>query len=48
MTELMAVDKKVQAGALRLVLLNGIGDAVVTRDFSVEQMIASIDGTRPR
>lgn len=31
---LMAVDKKVQAGQLRLVLLHGIGRAVVTDDFS--------------
>jgi len=31
---LMAVDKKVQAGKLRLVLLRGIGSAVVTGDFS--------------
>ena len=31
---LMAVDKKVQAGQLRLVLLEGIGAAVVTADFS--------------
>ncbi|HHH12933.1 MAG TPA: 3-dehydroquinate synthase [Thiolapillus brandeum] len=31
---LMAVDKKVQSGQLRLVLLRGIGTAVVTGDFS--------------
>jgi 3-dehydroquinate synthase len=31
--ELMAVDKKVQAGRLRLVLLRGIGAAEVTADF---------------
>ncbi len=31
---LMSVDKKVQAGRLRLVLLRGIGDAVVTADFA--------------
>jgi 3-dehydroquinate synthase len=31
---LMAVDKKVQGGKLRLVLLHGIGKAVVTGDFS--------------
>jgi len=29
----MAVDKKVQDGRLRLVLLRGIGGAVVTDDF---------------
>jgi 3-dehydroquinate synthase len=32
-TRLMAVDKKVVDGGLRLVLLNSIGDAVVTGDF---------------
>ncbi len=32
--ELMAVDKKVLAGRLRLVLLRGIGDAHVSADFS--------------
>lgn len=31
--ELMAVDKKVQDGALRLVLLRTIGDAVLTADY---------------
>jgi 3-dehydroquinate synthase len=31
--ELMAVDKKVQAGRLRLVLLQGIGTSLVTADF---------------
>jgi 3-dehydroquinate synthase len=31
--QLMAVDKKVEAGKLRLVLLKSIGEAVVTRDF---------------
>jgi len=35
---LMAVDKKVQAGKLRLVLLRGIGSAVVTGDFSRETL----------
>ena len=31
--QLMAVDKKVLDGGLRLVLLKGIGDAVVTGEF---------------
>jgi 3-dehydroquinate synthase len=31
--ELMAVDKKVQGGRLRLVLLRGIGESLVTGDF---------------
>jgi len=33
--ELMAVDKKVLDGALRLVLLKGIGEAVITSDFDL-------------
>jgi 3-dehydroquinate synthase len=32
-TELMAVDKKVLDGNLRLVLLKSIGEAIVTSDF---------------
>ncbi|MBK5968321.1 MULTISPECIES: 3-dehydroquinate synthase [Thiorhodovibrio] len=47
MLELMAVDKKVQAGALRLVLLKAIGTALVTSDVSAEQIGASIDALRP-
>ncbi|KAB7624484.1 3-dehydroquinate synthase [Alkalilimnicola sp. S0819] len=31
--DLMAVDKKAQAGQLRLVLLRALGDAVISRDF---------------
>ncbi|WP_328986690.1 3-dehydroquinate synthase [Thiorhodovibrio winogradskyi] len=46
MLELMAVDKKVRAGAPRLVLLQGIGSALVTRDVTAEQIMASIDATR--
>mgnify|MGYP001553883444 FL=1 len=34
--ELMAIDKKVIDGSLRLVLLKGIGDATVTGDFKPE------------
>jgi len=36
--DLMAVDKKVLRGRLRLVLLRGIGDAVVTGDFDPEAL----------
>lgn len=39
---LMAVDKKVLAGQLRLVLLKGIGKALVTADFSAEALDASL------
>lgn len=35
---LMAVDKKVMDGGLRLVLLRGIGEAVVTGDFDTAQL----------
>jgi 3-dehydroquinate synthase len=36
--ELMAVDKKVQDGTLRLVLLEAIGHAVVTADYPMEKL----------
>jgi len=39
--ELMAVDKKVQDGRLRLVLLRDIGEAVVTADFSARDISAT-------
>lgn len=41
--ELMAVDKKVLDGGLRLVLLHGIGKAVVTGDFDPRQLRATLD-----
>ena len=44
--ELMAVDKKVLDGRLRLVLLRGIGTAVVTDEFPLDvlqQMLAEIE-----
>jgi 3-dehydroquinate synthase len=34
--DLMAIDKKVVEGELRLVLLKGIGDAIVTGDYQAE------------
>ena len=39
----MAVDKKVQAGRLRLILLEGIGKAVVTGRFNVAKLKESIE-----
>jgi 3-dehydroquinate synthase len=42
MRELMAVDKKVQAGRLRLVLLRGLGNAVVTGDFDPAALDATL------
>lgn len=41
--ELMAVDKKVQAGKLRLILLRGIGQALITDAATPEQIAAAID-----
>ena len=44
--ELMSVDKKVLDGTLRLVLLREIGAAVVSTEFSAEQLRAAIDEVR--
>ena len=41
--ELMAVDKKVLDGGLRLVLLRAIGDAVITGSFDANQLQAMLD-----
>ena len=41
--ELMAVDKKVQDGRLRLVLLQGIGAAVVTGAFERAALDETLD-----
>ena len=41
--ELMAVDKKVLGGRLRLVLLKGIGGALVTDDFPPEALDATLE-----
>ena len=41
--ELMAHDKKVEAGRLRFVLLRGIGRAVVTGDVETSDVIATIE-----
>lgn len=40
--ELMAVDKKVKAGKLRLVLLKAIGAAVLTGDFPAAKLIETL------
>ncbi|MDD3447642.1 MAG: 3-dehydroquinate synthase, partial [Gammaproteobacteria bacterium] len=44
--ELMAVDKKVLDGRLRLVLLRAIGDAVVTAEVDPGHLIATIEAWR--
>lgn len=42
--DLMGHDKKVQAGKVRLVLLNGIGKGFVTADFDMTQLISVLQG----
>lgn len=44
--ELMAVDKKVLGGKLRLVLLRSLGEAVVTGDFDQDALSASLAARR--
>jgi 3-dehydroquinate synthase len=39
-------DKKFMAGAVRFVVLRGLGDAVVSRDVTMGQMAAAVDGLR--
>lgn len=46
--ELMAVDKKVLDGGLRLVLLKNIGAAVVTGDFDPQKLRATLDAAHAR
>ncbi len=41
--DLMAVDKKVQAGKLRLILMRGIGRSVITDAATPEQIAATIE-----
>jgi 3-dehydroquinate synthase len=45
--ELMSVDKKVVDGVLRLVLLKNIGHAVITNDYSREQLVGAIHNSYP-
>lgn len=44
--ELMAVDKKVQDGQLRLVLMQGLGHSVITAEASRAQIMAMLDRHR--
>ncbi len=41
--ELMSVDKKVQGGRLRLVLLKGIGGALISGDFPAQALRSTLD-----
>ena len=45
--ELMSVDKKVMDGVLRLVLLRDIGHAVITEDYTQEQLAEAIRSSYP-
>ncbi len=42
--ELMSVDKKVMAGRLRLVLMQGIGRSLITDDFDLSKLRMTLDG----
>jgi len=44
--DLMAVDKKVQDGQLRLVLMQSLGQSVITAEASREQITKMLDGHR--
>ncbi|MDO9371027.1 MAG: 3-dehydroquinate synthase [Gammaproteobacteria bacterium] len=44
--DLMAVDKKVSGGKLRLILLKGIGQAVISADFDPQLLRATLDACR--
>jgi len=44
--ELMAVDKKVEAGRIRLVLLKSLGEAVITDQFDPALLEATLDAHR--
>jgi 3-dehydroquinate synthase len=46
MLDLMGVDKKVLGGRLRLVLLKGIGKAVVSSDFPPELLDRTLETCR--
>jgi 3-dehydroquinate synthase len=43
--DLMSVDKKVMDGVLRLVLLKAVGHAVITDDYTREQLITAIQSS---
>lgn len=46
MLELMAVDKKVEAGVINLVLLKALGKAVVTHDYDEQSLQQTLDSLR--
>lgn len=46
MSGLMAIDKKVKDGKLRLVLLKGIGQAIISEDFTADLLKETLDNCR--
>ena len=48
MMELMAVDKKVKAGKLHLVLLKSIGHSVISSEIDVDMVHATIEACRAK
>jgi 3-dehydroquinate synthase len=46
--DLMAVDKKVLDGGLRMVLMKDIGEAIVTSDFEARHLRATLDAAHSR
>ena len=46
MLELMSVDKKIRRGRLRLILLRGIGEAVMTAEFDPEALRETLETDR--
>ena len=46
MLELMSVDKKIRRGRLRLILLRGIGDAIMTSEFDPEALRETLETGR--
>ena len=46
MLELMSVDKKIRRGRLRLILLRGIGEAVMTSEFDPELLHETLEAGR--
>jgi len=44
--EIMAVDKKVRAGKINLVLLRAIGDAFITNEFDLDKLRETIEAHR--
>jgi 3-dehydroquinate synthase len=46
MLDLMAVDKKVKDGRIRLILLKAIGQAVISADYSREKLLETLNSCR--